>query len=210
MKTSLMEKCRLDELAEVQPGYPFRGKLPLTDSGGTYVVQFRHIEVGLRLSDKDGKILDRAVLTGRKKPSYLRSGDVLFMAKGTRNHAAVIGDVPANTVCTPNFYHIRIRPEARNLMAEFLAWQLNHRGAQRYFASCSQGSVAPSITKTQLGSLSIIVPPIAQQDRLVKLARAAVREEKLMNQLIENRRQLINSVGGWVLQQNQNPGARDE
>src|SRR5680860_675325 len=158
MNRSKIYKQSLGELADLHPGYPFRGKIPLDAGGDAYVVQFRHVLVGEPLRDNDGKTLDRVSLPGRKRPTYLRRDDVIFMAKGTRNDAAVIGDVPVNTVCTPNFYHIRLKPEAYRLMPEFLAWQLNYVDAQRYFAMCSQGSAAPSITKSQLGNLTVVIP----------------------------------------------------
>lgn len=188
----------MSQLADIRPGYPFRGKLPLDEKGATYVVQFRHVTVGERLSDS-GEHLDRVSLTGRKPPLYLCPGDVVFMAKGTRNDAAVIGEVPPNTVCTPNFYHIRLKPDVSQVLPEFLAWQLNHVDAQRYFATCSQGSAAPSITKSQLGALPITIPAIDKQRLMVKLADAARQEQKRLNQLIENRQRMLDAVGRQLL-----------
>lgn len=192
----------LGELSAIQPGYPFRGKLPLDAAGDAFVVQFRHVVAGEPIEDKDGESLDRVALRGRKPPSYLQAGDVLFMAKGTRNNAAVIGGVPGNTVCTPNFYHIRLKPKSA-LIPEFLAWQLNYTDAQRYFTACSQGSAAPSITKSQLAKLPIAIPPIEKQRLLVKLAGAAIREQQLLNQSIENRQRMIDAVGREVLRPDQ-------
>ncbi|MGP8288785.1 restriction endonuclease subunit S [Vreelandella zhanjiangensis] len=192
-------RCLLQSIAAIQPGYPFRGKLELDSNGDAFVVQYRHLVVGETLIDKQGKTLDRVTLPGRKRPEYLCPGDILFMAKGTRNGAAVIRELPHNTVCTPNFYHIRLTPSACNVIPEFLAWQLNHVDAQRYFAMCSQGSAAPSITKSQLGNLPIVVPPIEQQTLMVKLADAATREQQLLNQLIENRQRMIDAAGHQLL-----------
>jgi len=199
MSERTKQKLPLRSLAIIQPGYPFRGKLPIDGNGDAYAVQFRHIVLGEPLSDKHGKTLDRVKLPGRKRPDYLQSGDVIFMAKGTRNHAAVVGKVPPNTVCTPNFYCIRLHSDSSGLMPEFLAWELNHINAQRYFAVCSQGSATPSITKSQLSDLPIVIPPIEQQKFMVKLADAATRERQLLNQLIENRQLMINAVARQLL-----------
>lgn len=198
MPNGPLKRCDLQELVKIWPGYPFRGKLPLNESGEAYVVQLRHIVVGDRLRDGTGDALDKADLGGRKRPTFLQEGDVLFMAKGTRNYAAVIGEVPENTVCTPSFYHLRLKPGCA-LIPDFLAWQLNHHDAQRYFYVCSQGSVAPSITKLQLGELPIIVPPIEQQNHLVGLASAAFHEEQVLGQLIDNRRRMVSAVGHEIL-----------
>lgn len=189
----------LGTLADIYPGYPFRGSLPLNPEGEAFVVQFRHIGVGGEISDRTGESLDRVELTGKKSPTYLETGDVLVMAKGTRNQAAVIQSVPENTVCTPNFYHIRLNSPETALLPAFLAWQINHLEAQRYFKMCSQGSLAPSITKSQLSSLPIAIPPMTQQQTMVSLAEAAFREQQLLNELIENRQQMIDAVGQNIL-----------
>ncbi|RBP20158.1 hypothetical protein DET50_13812 [Marinobacter pelagius] len=189
----------LRSLVTIHPGYPFRGKLPVDKDGDAFVVQFRHLVVGEPLDDRDGAKLDRVTLPGRRRPDYLWPGDILFMARGTRNDAAVIRALPANTVCTPNFFHLRLKPEAFKLMPEFLAWQLNQIGAQRYFAMCSQGSAAPNVTKTQLGDLPVVVPPIEQQKLMMKLAEAARREQVLLEQLIENRQRMTDAVAQKLL-----------
>nr|WP_289073124.1 restriction endonuclease subunit S [uncultured Halomonas sp.] len=199
-------RCLLQSIATIQPGYPFRGKLELDGNGDAFVVQYRHLVVGEALYDPQGKTLDQVTLPGRKRPEYLCSGDILFMAKGTRNGAAVVQELPHNTVCTPNFYHIRLTSSACNVLPEFLAWQLNHVDAQRYFAMCSQGSAAPSITKSQLGNLPIVIPPIEQQALMVKLADAATREQQLFNQLIENRQRMVDAAGHQLLRPNTTAG----
>jgi len=200
----------LRSLATIQPGYPFRGKLPVDKDGNAFVVQFRHLVVGEALDDKDGQTLDRVTLPGRRRPDYLWPGDILFMARGTRNDAAVVRALPHNTVCTPNFFHLRLKPEAFSLMPEFLAWQLNHVDAQRYFAMCSQGSAAPSVTKIQLGDLPVVVPSLEQQKLMMKLVGAARQEQVLLEQLIENRHRMTNAVARQILRPDMTTGKRYE
>jgi len=204
------QRLPLRSLAAIYPGYPFRGKLPVDKDGNAFVVQFRHLVVGEALDDMGGQTLDRVTLPGRRRPEYLWPGDILFMARGTRNDAAVVKALPHNTVCTPNFFHLRLKPEAFSLMPEFLAWQLNHVDAQRYFAMCSQGSAAPSVTKTQLGDLPVVVPPIEQQKLMMKLTEAARREQALLEQLIENRQRMIDAVARHILRPDTTTGKRHE
>lgn len=189
----------LSQLADIEPGYPFRGKLPLGDDGDAFVVQFRHITAGEPLDVPAGEALDRVILPGRRQPTFLQQDDVLFMAKGPRHDAALIGQVPPNTVCTPNFYHVRLKPGVTNITPAFLAWQLNHREAQRYFAVCSEGSAAPSIRKSQLAGVPIYLPPLEQQHAMVALAQAAAEERRLLTRLIDNRQRLIEATGQQLL-----------
>lgn len=194
-----MQRRALQELVDIQTGYPFRGRLPLSASGDALVVQFRHIVVGARLNDSTGAGLYRANLTGRKQATFLKPGDTLFMAKGTRNDVAAIGKVPANTVCTPNFYHLRLKPGVRDITPDFLAWQLNHRQAQQYFAACCQGSVALSVTKSQLAKLTVTIPALDQQHQITEMAAAAFQEELLLYRLIDNRKRQLAALGDRVL-----------
>lgn len=190
---------RLGELAEIRPSYPFRGRLPEQEKGDTFVVQSRHVIAGEPLDDPQGLTLNRVTLPGRKSPDHLWPGDVLFLAKGTRNHATAIERIPSRTVCTPNLYNLRIKPDIPVLLPEFLAWQLNHGYAQRYFATCAQGSVAPSITKAELENLTVAVPGMEQQWLMLRLAKAALAEERCLNRLITNRQRQIEAVGHQIL-----------
>ena len=199
MVNRIVQHQSLHKLADIQPGYPFRGKLPLDKAGDAFVVQYRHVIVGDALNDQDGNTLDRVALPGRKQPDYLKPGDIIFMAKGSRNNSVMVGDLPENTVCTPNFYRIRLGSESVNLLPEFLSWQLNHGEAQRYFVMCSQGTLAPSITKTQLADLPVVIPSMEQQRLMVELAGAANREKQLLTRLIENRQHMIEAVGHQLL-----------
>ncbi len=199
MNEDAKQRLPLHSLATIHPGYPFRGKLPVDKDGNAFVVQFRHLVVGDSLDDRDGATLDKVTLPGRRRPDFLWPGDILFMARGTRNDAAVVSALPGNTVCTPNFFHLRLKPEAFRLMPEFLAWQLNQTDAQRYFAMCSQGSAAPSVTKTQLGDLPVVVPPIEQQKLMMKLVGVAQQEQALLEQLIENRQRMTDAVARHIL-----------
>lgn len=210
MSESAKHQLPLRSLATIQPGYPFRGKLPVDKDGNAFVVQFRHLVVGEALDNKHGQTLDRVTLPGRRRPDYLWPGDILFMARGTRNGAAVVKALPHNTVCTPNFFHLRLKPEAFSLMPEFLAWQLNHVDAQRFFAMCSQGSAAPSVTKTQLGDLPVVVPSLEQQKLMMKLVGAARQEQALLEQLIENRHRMTNAVARKILRPDTTTGKRYE
>lgn len=189
----------LSQLADIEPGYPFRGKLPLSDDGDAFAVQFRHIVTGEPLDEPEGEGLDRVNLPGRRQPTYLQPGDVLFTAKGPRHDAALIGRVPPNTVCTPNFYHVRLKPGIDAITPAFLAWQLNHRAAQRYFAMCSEGSVAPSIRKSQLAQVPIYLPPLEKQHVMVALAQAATEERRLLTRLIDNRQRMLEAAGQQLL-----------
>lgn len=192
------EKTRaLKTLVEILPPYPFRGGIDVSEDGDTCLVQLRHADehVGALAG-----ALDRVRLPGKREPDYLENGDVLFVAKGPRNFAVHIHDIPPNSVCSPHFFHLKVPGgEKARILPEFLAWQINQSAVQTYLARCGQGSVVPSITRQQIEEMPVVVPPLAVQARFVVLLQAARKEERVLQALIENRRQMVQGIGQQIL-----------
>lgn len=189
--------CALKTLVEVLPPYPFRGGIEVSDDGDTYLVQIRHADEHARALVGT---LDRVMLPGKREPDYLENGDVLFVAKGPRNFAVHIHDIPLASVCSQHFFHLKV-PGGRDarILPEFLAWQINQSAVQTYLARCGQGSVVPSITRQQIEEMPVVVPPLEVQARFVVLLQAARKEEQVLQALIENRRQMLQGIGQQIL-----------
>ncbi len=189
--------CALKTLVDILPPYPFRGGIEVSEDGDTYLVQIRHADehAGALVG-----VLDRVMLPGKREPDYLENGDVLFVAKGPRNFAVHLQDIPPATVCSPHFFHLKVPGgEQARILPEFLVWQINQSAAQIYLARCGQGSVSPNITRSQLEDLPVVVPPLAAQARFVVLLQAARKEERVLQALIENRRQMVQGIGQQIL-----------
>lgn len=208
MTTATPHEVPLEALAEIKPGYPFRGALKHDPKGRARVVQVRHLdpEHGFGSSCREDAF-DRVTLEGKRKPDYLQPGDLLFISRGSRFFAAVVPDeIPAETVCTPHFFLIRLTEEARNkLSPEFLAWQINHHDAQAYLSRWGQGSAQHSVTKQQLKALPVTLPDLARQALVVAYHRAAREEATQLQALIDNRAQQMQALGSAVLAQARAP-----
>lgn len=207
-----MRKLTLEDIAEILPGYPFRGALRAQADGNAWAVQVRHVSSQEWLSiasdgqpeETPGVKLDRVMLGGRRQPDYLRSSDVLFLARGSSNTAVLIEKIPEGTVCTPHFFLIRIRSEFRNCVAPgFLAWQLNHGEGRAAITAGRQGSLQPSVRKPELARVQLTLPPLQRQHSLVALYRACEREASYMHALVHNRRREVNAVGQALLRADQ-------
>lgn len=180
---------RLAEYVEVQAGHPFRGSIPEDEGGNAYALQMRDV------SPEGGVSWERLVKTsldGRKSPAWLTSGDVVFVARGMRNYALCLEEVPLPTVCSQYFYLLRVKLPA--LLPEFLAWQINRAPAQRYLAMNAEGTDQVSIRRGVLEALPIVVPSLEQQHRIVALANAARRERQVLEALIRNREQQLDAL----------------
>ena len=176
---------RLSLFVELRAGHPFRGSVPASADGNAYALQMRDVspDAGVAWGG-----LVRTELDARKKPDWLQRGDVVFVARGMRNYALCLDEVPKPTVCSQYFFLLRVKssPLMPTLLPEFLAWQINRAPAQRYLTKNAEGSDQLSIRRGVLEDLPLVVPAIEQQQRIVALGDVARRERQLMEQLISN------------------------
>jgi len=190
----LAMKATLRQIAEVRAGHPFRGAIEASTEGNGYVIQTRD-------QHSDGQIvwdqLVRAEVGGRGEPEWLKNGDVIFSARGSRHLASVMTEVDRPTVCSPHFFVIKVK--IAQMLPEFLAWQLNQQPAQRFFQSTAEGSAQVSIRITMLEEIELAIPSIEAQRQVVQLANAAFKEKQLLNNLIQNRQRQMAAIAADVL-----------
>jgi len=119
------------------------------------------------------------------------------MARGNRNYAIYLDEVPARVVCSPLFFHIHMR--TKNILPEFLAWQINQGPAQSYFGRSRVGTAQMSIRRSTLEELPVSIPELDKQKALIELDRLMKEEQRLCNQLATSREQIMNSLARDLL-----------
>ncbi|WP_425478499.1 restriction endonuclease subunit S [Dyella dinghuensis] len=188
----------MGELADIRLGYPFRGGISEVPGGAVRVIQTRDLS-------RDGLKPQSDWLTtqmeGRKQPDWLLDQDVLFAARGTHTYAALVTLPPAQTVCSPHLYVIRVRAP-QQLLPAFLAWQLNQAPIQRYLRQWAEGSHQLSIRRTVLEGALVRIPPLEQQRTAIKLQRAALAERDALQALITNREMELAMLAEHLLANN--------
>lgn len=173
----------LMELAEIRVGHPFRGAIPEIPNGNVRVIQLKDLSRG-GLKDRDALLT--TTIDGRKEPEWVRDQDLVFVARGWSNYAALVTDPPPRTVCSPHLYLMRVkRPDW--LLPGFLAWQLQQAPAQRQLRQSAEGTLQVSIRRSELEKLELRIPPISQQQTVLDLQRAASSERSTYEALIKNR-----------------------
>ncbi|XYJ09378.1 restriction endonuclease subunit S [Telluria sp. B2] len=187
----------LKSIADVQAGHPFRSGVPFVENGNAYALQMRDLNPG---GDVAWDGLVRTEVDTRKPIQWLEPGDVIFVARGTRNYAVCLREVPKPTVCSPYFFLVRIKSPA--LLPEFLAWQINRTPAQRYLAGSAEGTDQLSIRRPVLEALPLAIPPLSQQQLIVALAEAAVHEERRLQALIHNRHKQLDALAFALITNN--------
>ena len=70
-----------------------------------------------------------------------------------------------------------------SVIPEYLVWFINSSTTQNELISYGRGSVLPAINKTILGDLTIDVPDVETQHKIVVLDQLKKQETKIINQL---------------------------
>ena len=180
----------LKTLAILMAGHPLRGSIDHTPGGEVAVVQMKDVdpENGIQ---KDR--FYRVNLTGRKKPDYLRQGDILFVGRGYRIFAVLVDEDLKQTVASPHFFILRIKSE-RPVRPDYLVWYINHTRAQRYFSKHVAGTALPHINRQTLEDLPVILPPLQVQERIVNAHRCRLKEKALLETLIEKKKLFLDEL----------------
>ncbi|WP_374568041.1 restriction endonuclease subunit S [Ideonella sp.] len=190
------QDLHVGDLLHLKSGYPFRGSIEESADGEALALQMKDVDPELGV---DWAGVTRTSLAGRKHPDWLRAGDVLFVSKGARFYAVCIDEPPSPAVCSPHFFLLRVAPHAP-LLPAFLAWQMNQPPFQRQLQQAAEGSSQLSIRRPVLESLTLSVPSLADQQRIVTLAELARRERLTLKQLIHNREQQLQSLAEGLAQ----------
>lgn len=179
-----------EQVVVLASGYPFRGSIDEAVGGDALAVQMKDVdpEIGVQWAG-----VTRTMLGGRKGPKWLAAGDVLFVSKGARFYAVCIDQPPSPAVCSPHFFHLRIAAQV-SLLPEFLAWQINQPPFQRQLQQAAEGSSQLSIRRPVLESLTLTVPSLADQQRIVTLAELAHQERRALHHLLHNREQQLHAL----------------
>lgn len=194
MNDAIYIHTKLNDIAEIRAGHPFRGSVPEDVNGQVAVIQIKDVDWA---GSVNWEGLTKTSLSGRKEPDWIKSGDILFVARGTKIVAAYVDAVSVPCVCSQYFYLLRIKSD--EVLPEFVAWQINQQPAQTYLVKSAEGSAQVSVRRSMLEDLSIIIPPLNKQRIIVELAKSALRERALLESLISNREQELRAIAGKIL-----------
>ena len=195
MSNDAEKVVQLADIADVRSGYPFRGAIKEKPEGEAAVIQIKNVNADLGI---DWPSVVRTDLLGRRKPDWLKHGDILFTARGNRNAAASVGPISIKAVSAPHLFVVRLTANDQTL-PEFIAWLMNQPDAQRYFAQSAEGTYITSIRKQVLQQMPLQFPSIEKQKLVVQLNETAQRERQLLEQLIENRKQQLNLIAKTLM-----------
>ncbi|MYH69825.1 MAG: restriction endonuclease subunit S [Gammaproteobacteria bacterium] len=189
---------KLRQIADINAGYPFRGKIPVVPGSGVVAVQMKDITTQKEILWEN---CTHTELTAKREPYYLQPGDILVAARGNHYYAVIIRDeilqAGFQTVAAPHFFMIRVR--SNNIIPEYLAWFLNQRACQGYLEQNAEGTLTKSIRRSVLEDVTVVMPDLAKQRSIINLANILGQEKKIVEGMLRNSERLMNIIANDLL-----------
>lgn len=185
-------EVRLSDIATARAGHAFRSSVQHEPTGDLAVIQGRDVDAdALYVTPSPESWLQVSSRDIRSSGEHLlQKGDVLFMARGSKNYAVVIDeDLPQPSMAVASF-HV-LRPNRARVVPVFLAWLLNQDNSQAYFRANNTGTTIPMVNLDMLKAMPLRLPPLPKQLQIAALIRFTHLERVLMSQLAQQRQLLL-------------------
>jgi restriction endonuclease S subunit len=180
---------KLGEVADIRTGYPFRGRIERVGDGNCRLVQMGDVRAGT--SDVSDVATRVAVPEGAGK-HLLHYGDVLFVGRGSRNDAATFVGQGGDAIAAPHLFVLRAQDHVAS--PEYLTWFLNLPKTQEQIYAMRRGSAVPFVPMAVFATLEVPLPSMNMQKQIACIERLSLQEQRLLAQIKESRRALINGV----------------
>jgi|AntRauTorcE11897_2_1112592.scaffolds.fasta_scaffold42144_1 restriction endonuclease S subunit len=186
-KTNIITKQlrTISEIANIRFGLYEKPK----DTGSIAYLQAKDFSSDGNLSEYIESFLERGKKTDKHE---LQEGDVLLAAKGFRNFAWTYKSSVGPAIASSMFFVIK--PDPGQVLPDYLTTLLNQESMQSHLQSLGAGSSIPSIRRSELEAISIPVPSIPEQRRIVELMELHKKDLRLSKQIIEKKKQMINTT----------------
>ena len=123
----------------------------------------------------------------------LNDGDILLAGKGAKNFAWCYRKNNLGPAIASSIFFI-IQPHLEIIYPEYLTIILNLPQSQLYFQQFGAGSSIQSIRKSELADFKIPLLSLENQKKIVDLADIHRTELKLLNNIVQKKKQLYTSI----------------
>jgi hypothetical protein len=181
----------LKKVSKIQSGYINRGKIDPCDDGTCLLIQAKDVDADSLSYRTDALVRFMPRLS--EKDWFIKSGDILFMARGARNFSVLMGDLPESVLAAACFFVVRTSNS--EILPEYLCWYLNQSPVEEYLKRFSgRGVHMPVVRRAVLESIDIPLPPIKIQEQISEINNLLKKEQDLYKQLAEKRENLMTEI----------------
>ena len=179
----------LSSLAAINMGLTFRGSLKQAAKGAVAVVQMKDAGSGSLNSGYGLARIDDLEVAQRY---FLKAGDLVFRSRGFQNSFSLVTAQLGVAVTIAPMMFLRIHNPSQILPA-YLHWWLNRPATQKLINERAQGGTINMIPAGALADLPVAVPSMDQQHAIVSVAKLSLMEQRLLQQIDEKRRALVDT-----------------
>nr|VFJ86059.1 MAG: Type I restriction modification DNA specificity domain [Candidatus Kentron sp. LFY] len=133
---------------------------------------------------------------GKVEKYSVKSGDVLLISRGVKNHAILVESVPERTIASATFYLLRVR---HGVDPAYLAWSLNQAPIQDGIRQARTGAGTPIVQRKLFTDIMIPLPSYEDQCKIAKIGGCMVKERILRQALMEHTIALHHSIGQQLI-----------
>ena len=182
---------KIADCAEILPGHSLQVRAEHEPGGSHQVIMGKHL-TNIEVYDYSEKH-KLCITPSRSLKKYrVRSGDVLFVSRGIRNHATLLKSVPEKTIASATFYILHPR---ENIDPGYLAWCLNQAPIQARIAQVRTGAGTPIVQRKIFAEINIPVPSMDKQKQCAALGSLMTQEQHLRQKLVDETIKLHRAQG---------------
>ena len=182
---------KLTKVAWVQVGHLNRETIQPREDGTHFLLQARDVDASSLTYRIDTLIRFNPVAS--RADCILKSGDVIFMARGARNFSVILKAIPDPVLAAACFFIIRVVNE--NVLPDYLCWYLNQPPVEHYLIQNSgRGVHMPVVRRSVLENIDVPIPALEVQKKIMEMQTLEREEQELLNNLAKKRKELITTT----------------
>ncbi len=180
----MQKELLLKDITEVIAGYTFRTALQGKENSSLFVLQAKNI---LDDSSVDEANLDGIDFENYRSRAIVKKGDAVVSSRGNFRAGAISLGIK-DVIASSSIYILR--PTVDNCIPEYLAIFLNSHSGQRQINEKATGAVINSILRKDLENISIVLPDLKVQEKIIRLYHTNKKIQKKLARKIT----LINNI----------------
>jgi len=191
---------QLNNLASIRTGLVLarkKAKLDSIDKIEYEQISLKSFGNGIKIDNLQNDTFISAQKIDRK---YLtQKGDIIVRLRAP-NFALYIEKDDENLLIHSLLAVIRVKSDKIN--PKYLAYYINSRFAQKDLKQNVKGTTISMLKTADLENLKVVLPPLQEQNKLVKFLELADKERELLNSIIQEKEKLSQSILDKIILQN--------
>ncbi|MFZ2975896.1 MAG: restriction endonuclease subunit S [Candidatus Moraniibacteriota bacterium] len=171
----------LKDIAEVIAGYSFRTALHNKANASSFVLQAKNI---LDDSMVDMDNLDGIDFENYRSRAIVKNGDVVISSRGSFRAGSVKleNENTKEIIASSSVYILRLKKEI--ILSKYLAIYLNSIEGQKKLNERATGAAIKSIRRNDLENMSIALPNIETQNKIIEIYNTDKELQKVLSKKI--------------------------